>query len=236
MLPGKRDLNRCFEPPFIDDEGRLADSIKGEINALAPEFLIDIHNTSGSGPAFSVATSRDAANQVLSSYFCQRQIVTEIKLGSLMECEFGCPVITLEAGGGQDEHAHETAFDGLRHLLTETSLTLQRNVDVLTDPKRFELAPSMKICYDNQSLATFDMCIRPDIESFNSGNTPAGTELAKLTADAFAKLTVSSDNQVKSHFYFEGNALKTKQDLKLFMVTSNAEIALTDCLFYFVRV
>ena len=59
MLPGTRDLNRCFRPPFDDEQGQLAEEILEILHMHRPEAVIDMHNTSGSGPAFGVCTHMD---------------------------------------------------------------------------------------------------------------------------------------------------------------------------------
>ena len=55
--PGYRDQNRCFHPPFNDREGQIASAILETLAITKPEALIDIHNTSGSGPSFAVTIS-----------------------------------------------------------------------------------------------------------------------------------------------------------------------------------
>ena len=56
MLPRARDLNRCFRPPFDDAQGVLAEEILEILNMHRPESVVDMHNTSGSGPSFGVCT------------------------------------------------------------------------------------------------------------------------------------------------------------------------------------
>ncbi|MEO0444340.1 MAG: succinylglutamate desuccinylase, partial [Pseudomonadota bacterium] len=58
-LPDQLDINRCFRPPFDSKQGQLAKAILEVLDHYSPEALIDIHNTSGSGPAFGVATHQD---------------------------------------------------------------------------------------------------------------------------------------------------------------------------------
>ena len=54
-LPHHRDFNRCFKPPFDSDEqGLLALELLQSVQAIAPECLIDIHNTSGSSPTIAI--------------------------------------------------------------------------------------------------------------------------------------------------------------------------------------
>ena len=50
-----------------------------------PEAVIDLHNTSGSGPSFGVCTHMDRQHDALVSLFTQRLIVSNLGLGALME-------------------------------------------------------------------------------------------------------------------------------------------------------
>ena len=100
MLPGQRDLNRCFSDSVFDLQGQLAQAIVEKINEYQPEAVIDLHNTSGSGPAFSVSVKDLPEHIALASHFTRRLIHTDIRLGSIMEQNFGCPIVTIEAGVG----------------------------------------------------------------------------------------------------------------------------------------
>ena len=65
MLPRARDLNRCFRPPFDDAQGRLAEEILELLRLHRPEAVVDMHNTSGSGPSFAVCTFPDRQHDAL---------------------------------------------------------------------------------------------------------------------------------------------------------------------------
>jgi predicted deacylase len=96
MPPGTRDLNRCFEAPGGDEPGRMAEALLGELRELAPEAIIDLHNTSGEGPAYGVTTRLDDARLALTSLFSSHLILTDLRLCSLMEAtEDLCPTVTI---------------------------------------------------------------------------------------------------------------------------------------------
>lgn len=100
MLPGVRDLNRCFRPPFVDSQGELAEEILEILRLHHPEAVIDMHNTSGSGPSFGVCTHMDRQHDALVSFFTQRLIVSNLSLGALMDIsEYSYPTVTVEVGG-----------------------------------------------------------------------------------------------------------------------------------------
>ncbi|MCV6605101.1 MAG: hypothetical protein OIF34_07330, partial [Porticoccaceae bacterium] len=51
LLSGYRDMNRCFKPPFEDYQGMLAKALIDTLAEAQPEAIVDLHNTSGDGPA-----------------------------------------------------------------------------------------------------------------------------------------------------------------------------------------
>jgi len=115
-LPDDKDLNRCFKAPFECDQGRLAKAILDILQDMQPEALIDIHNTSGMGPSFSVSMKQDAQHEALTSLFTERMLVTGLRLGALFEySERNVPTVTIECGGAQDPRADEPGRVGVGH-------------------------------------------------------------------------------------------------------------------------
>lgn len=238
MLPGKRDLNRCFIPPYDDLQGQLAKSIQELITEYQPEAVLDIHNTSGSGPAFSVAITECEKTLALASYFTHRIIVTDIRLGSLMEVDFGCPVVTIECGGVQDREADVTALDGMMKFLHQDSLfEIQQDMALLKHPRRLQIRPESSIGYGERLNPELDITICQDVERHNFGVTQPGDVLGYLSLDGLRHFCLDSSETGKSvedYFAIQNGQLKCKQPLRLFMVTTRADIAKSDCLFYFV--
>src|SRR5690606_16158377 len=114
QLPGRRDLNRCFREPFLEQEGRIAQAFLEALREENPECLIDIHNTSGTGPAFCISTINDAPHQALASLFSRRFIINHLRLGALMEVSLhAVPSLPAAWGSSQDLAAHEMAYAGV---------------------------------------------------------------------------------------------------------------------------
>ncbi|MFC3094057.1 succinylglutamate desuccinylase [Alteromonas sediminis] len=235
MLPGQADLNRCFTHPPDGLQGALATAIRQRILTLSPEAVVDIHNTSGSGPAFCVTTNDSDQNIALASLFCQRVITTDIQLGSLMEQDFDCPIITFEAGGSQDNQADELAFYGLKAFMNTPRLDqTKQDMERLTYPRRLELQAYKPIVYASKMDTTAAITMRSDIEHHNFGTTPADTQLGWLNDAIESVLKLDSQQRLLSAcFEKRGFELYTKVPMRLFMVTTRADIAASDCLFYF---
>ena len=240
MMPGVRDLNRCFRPPFVDEPGKLAEEILEILRLHHPEAVIDMHNTSGSGPAFGVCTHMDRQHDALVSIFTQRLIVSNLGLGALMDIsEHSYPTVTIEVGGRQDQEAHELAYEGLCRYFTATTVLDQGETDwgleLLHDPLRLELSPGVALTYAEQACSDHEVTLLPDIEHHNFGTVLPDTQLGWTDGDPkrlFAALDAGGRCAVGRLVRVEEGRLYPAQPLKLFMITTNALIAQSDCLFY----
>lgn len=244
VLPSKRDLNRCFAPPHNDEPGTLAKNIVARLQEFNPEAIIDVHNTSGSGPAFGVCIYEDQFHDRLAALFTHRLIVTDIRLGAIMEItEYVAPTITIECGGRLDDSAHQIVWEGLcRYCLEDNILdctNIEGTLEILTNPVRLELKPECSLTYSNLTEHTHNLIMDPAIERLNTGITEKNTVLGRTDKSCPTELFVaknSAEQCILEHILLiEDNQLKTNRNLKLFMVTSNAAIAKMDCLFYAVE-
>jgi hypothetical protein len=237
MLPGQRDLNRCFSDSVFDLQGQLAKAIAEQINEFSPEAVIDLHNTSGSGPAFCVTIQDKPEHVALASHFTRRVIHTDIRLGSIMEQDFSCPIVTVEAGGAQDPDADNNAFLGLKSFLTaENVFERKQDMEILRQPRRLEIQADTTICFADTSDPTKNITIFQDVEALNFGVTEASHVLGWVNDKGLENFHLDDRNQhVSSFFRIERGQLLTNCPLKLFMVTTRADIAKSDCLFYFIK-
>jgi len=243
MLPNHKDLNRCFKPPYGDtDQDFLAQDLIAKLQKLDPECVIDIHNTSGSSPSFGVTTFMDARHDALISLFTHRTIISDLSLGSLMEIsENMMPTVTIECGGAQDNESHLLACEGLfRYVSSEDVLTVghtDMTLEFFHSPLRLELVEGSDIAYGDHCLMSDGVTLLPDLENFNFGLVSPENKLGFVSGELANNLTAKdTKNQERLLDYFElrEGELYPAQTLKLFMVTSNPEIARKDCLFYFV--
>ncbi len=240
MLPRARDLNRCFRPPFDDAQGAMAEEILEILRLHRPESIVDMHNTSGSGPAFGVCTYMDREHDALVSLFTQRLIISDLNLGALMELsERECPTVTIEVGGRLDDAAHALALEGIdRYFMAPTVLSQGETdwgLELLRDPIRLELNQGVTLTYAEQASDSYDITLKSDIEHHNFGAVAPDVQLGWTASDArhlFSAQDAGGRCAVSKLVRIEDGRLYPAQPLKLFMITNNASIAQSDCLFY----
>lgn len=243
-VDGKADLNRLFaitEAQLVNsDEAQIrAASIKQAILEVKPEAVIDMHNTSSSSPAFSVATKIDMQAQALASFFCQTMIYTRLTLGALMEQNFNCPIVTIECGGSRDQQAHEMAYQGLTEFLAAEDIFSGHHlklVDIIEHPLRLEIGAEYSLLFAQHQHQDVDITLVADIEQHNMGITRADCFIgwSKVGVSAFNVKNEAGQEQTSPLLYCKNGELFTAQPLRIFMATNNVTIAKQDCLFYVV--
>ena len=239
-LPERRDLNRCFNPPYEGQEGQLALAILTEIRQHRPEAVIDMHNTSGASYAFGVVHHDSPAKRQLASVFVDCMIDTKLQLGALMEKDqdLGVPIVTIEAGGVQDPQAKENAWQGIeRYFLKEDIYQSSKEIFVLHNPARLELAPNCSIDYADRYLPDMKVTMRKDIEKFNFHPITARDMLGWLNSAGLANLQVYKENTIQDaqqFFQLKAGKFYPRSKMQIFMATTQRSIAVSDCLFYFI--
>lgn len=243
-LPGVKDLNRCFQAPFEDAQGQLAKAILELIHHYRPEAVIDMHNTSGTGPAFGVATHDDKNHHALTLPFSDKLVITHLKLGALMDIsEDHYPTVTIEAGGRLDQTAHEVAWKGLHYYFTEVDIfkNSQKNksVKLIIEPIRMELRKGASLAYANTSNSEFDITLIDTIDQLNFSAIDSQTQLGWVNRGGLNNFLVRDCKQqsiTKDWLRLEQGKLYPNTDVLLFMITINPVIAIEDCLFYGVKI
>ncbi len=242
MLPGVRDLNRCFRAPFEDEPGLLAKAILELIHEVRPESLIDIHNTSGSGPAFGVSICDDIHHLAITSLFTNDLIVTDLRLGALMELsELDVTTVTIECGGAQDYSAHMVAQEGLQRYLSTEALVADAEqhyrVNIFRNPIRLETRIPGPVAYSDEKVAGSVITLPAQAEKFNYGTLTKDECIAQLGPAGIAALSArdhEGNERLDEYFVCRDQQLFARHPIKVFMVTTNPFIAETDCLFYFI--
>ncbi len=242
FVEGGRDLNRCFRPPFRGPEGALARACLEVLAAETPEALVDVHNTSGRGPAYAVVTETRPAHDALATLFAERLIVTDLRLGTLFEATTPlCPSIVVECGGVGDPAADAVAYEGLCRFLESDAVTTDARhaLDVFTHPVRVELAPGQRVAFARRPVPGVDVVLDPDLDRHNFGTIIPGETLGWISESGLGSLQVRSASAVGpvGHLLTErAGRLVAAATFRPLMITTRADIAESDCLFYAVGV
>ncbi|MDN3651583.1 succinylglutamate desuccinylase/aspartoacylase family protein [Thalassotalea ponticola] len=240
-LPDGLDLNRCFgyhkQPAGYYLRARQIEHI---IEQARPEVVVDLHNTSGYSPAFAVSVMKNEMALSLAAVFCRALVLSHIRLGALMEQDFGCEAITIECGGNTDSQAHEVAYLGLVKLATLDDLSAQhinQTVTTYLNPLRLQLADRTALHFAKQDFGLAGVTLCDNIEQYNFGQIYPEQMLGWVDTHGLNNLQLldaSGVNVVNDYFQLRGNQLVPKQAIHVFMATKNSQIAKSDCLFYLV--
>ncbi len=240
QLPDCRDLNRCFRMPFEGREGRLAAGVLDRLRAIVPESLVDFHNTSGRSPAYGVTTRLGEPQKALTALVSNHLIVTDLRLGTLMEAtEDDFPTITAECGGGGDVRSDQTAMTALKSYAMAESLwdAPRRSAHVKTfhHPIRVSLASGKQVAYGVAAMPGVDLTLRADADHFNFGILNHG-EILGWVRDPSLGVVVARDAKGRDRtpelFAVDAGRLVVAQASRIMMMTTIPDIAVSDCLFY----
>ncbi|WP_189378192.1 succinylglutamate desuccinylase/aspartoacylase domain-containing protein [Thalassotalea profundi] len=239
--PNGLDINRCFNTNETTGYFQRAQIIKQAILEVNPECVIDLHNTPGSGPAFAVCTIITPEVLSLTSLFCDTIILSSLKIGGLMEQNFNCPILTIECGSAHDEQSHETAYQGINQLGNCSSIyhyNQKTDVDIISKPFRFQLKPNVNLSYSEHDEGYEGVTLKSSIEQFNFGHARKDQMIGWVDdrgLDNFQLLNDAYEDVLNEYFTLRDNQLVCATNIRIFMATSNKEVATDDCLFYLVK-
>jgi len=243
MLDGRCDLNRCFRPPWDGADGALAHEALRLLREAGCEALVDLHNNTGRNPTYGVATGVDAGRLGLIALFADRLVVTDLRLGSLIEATTDdFPTVTIECGRAGDPAADAAALDGLeRYLLAphvETRRMPERQMTVLAEPVRVRVLPGMRLAFGEVPLPGADLTLVSDIDRHNFVPVLPGAPVGWLGSHGRWPIEArgaDGEDVSRDLFHAVGGRLETRRGLVPIMMTTDVNVARADCLFYVVQ-
>jgi predicted deacylase len=240
MLPGRRDLNRCFGEPSDDVDGRLARAIHDLLTDAAPVALVDLHNNSGHNPPYGVLTRVDDARLHVLSLFANACMVSNLRLGTMVEAlEAATTCVTVECGRSGDPAADDVAYEGICRYLGRRELPRGElpGIALFTDPIRVQIASGISVAFGDAPTSGVHLTLVPEIESFNFGSIEAGRRIGWVSAGPWPLAARGADGVDRSQELFElrGHELVARRPLVPVMMTTDARVAIADCLCYVVQ-
>ena len=242
MRPGSRDLNRCFRAPWDGEGGTVAGEALTLLRQAGCEALVDLHNNSGHNPPYGVGTVADAARLNLTSLFADRYVIYDLALGALIEATADdFPSVTIECGRAGDPAADALATEGVVRYLSTESFDTRRvgaaHLEVLALPIRVTVRPGLRLAFADRPRAGVDLTLRSDIDRHNFRPLLPGAPVGFLADSVPWPLEArGADGVDVSRDLFEvvAGALRTRRGVVPIMMTTDAAVALADCLFYLV--
>lgn len=243
MLPGRPDLNRCFVPPFAGPEGEVAGEALRLLREAGCEALVDLHNNTGHNPAYGVATRADAAVIGLTALFGERLIASDLRLGTLVEATSGdFPSVTIECGRAGDPAADRAALAGLARYAAleaiETRAVRAPRMAILERPVRVCARPEVRLAFADAPVPGADLTLAGDIDRHNFELLLPGVPVGWVAAPERWPLEAhgaDGDEVSREWFALRDGLLETRRAAVPIMMTVDAAVARSDCLFYLVR-
>jgi len=241
-LPGHRDLNRCFFPPYEGREARVAAGALARFREVRPEALIDLHNTTGHSPAYGVAPRVGAPERALVALFADRLVHNSLRLCALVEAtalEF--PSVTIECGRAGNADADNVAREGLERFLQADRVGVadEAPLEVLVDPVRVAVRAGATLVFGDRPDPSVDLTVARDLDRHNFESLSPGTLIgwSGRPDRVWALEAHGADGEEVSRRLFSigDGVIRTRRDLIPIMMTVDPAIASSDCLFYAVR-
>lgn len=241
MLPGKRDLNRCFDPPFDDDNGEIAEEVLRRVREGRYEALVDMHNNTGQNPAYGIINKPGLLRLKLVELFTDSCcVLSDLAVGALTEVIVDeIASIAIECGHAADPEAHDLAFRGIVRFVSvndlELDTELNRDIAMFDHPLRVRLQPGISVCFDDHPHGEYDLTLRSDIDTHNFRSLEPGTVLGWLRDGCdWPLIAVGADGREVSHEHFvqSDGALVFRTERVPVMMTTNSQVAGQDCLCY----
>lgn len=239
-LNGDRDANRCYGASQSDTQGQIAAEFTALLQSEQFEALIDIHNNTGHNPAYGIGYGVDSARLNLTALFADWYMHSDLTMHTLVEMsEQHCPSISVECGRAGDPAADAAALAGLDRFLHIDDLRLDApapaQLKILQHPHRVSLNRELALAFADTAIAGADLTLRNDIDEHNFARLSVGTPLGWVRSGLDLPLQcigASEHDKAAEWFGVENGVLTSRVEMIPIMMTTDAHIAKTDCLFY----
>ncbi|MBL4682607.1 MAG: hypothetical protein JKY88_18055 [Pseudomonadales bacterium] len=241
-LPGEADFNRCFKVKGFKESREsnqeiLAGKISNTLKSYAPEAIIDTHNTSAHSDIFGVTVSSEKTVLQVAGLFSRKLVVLDQVLGTLIEQDLSCPIVTIEFGGFLDPKADKLAQNTLDKFIEASSLFRDepKDIQLLERPLRLEINSTANLHYSSSVQDEADITIFNTIDQMNFSKIDANVSIGWTGNNGINDLTVRSKdgNCIAEELFHESEGfILTKIAMTIFMATTDAYIATNDCLMY----
>jgi len=239
-VPARRDLNRCFLGPFDDPEGGIARGILDLLGQVRPEALLDLHNNTGHNPAYAVGIEPTPEALALTALFGRHFVWSHLTLGALLEAVPEHPAITVEVGKSGDDRANRIARAGVGDFLEREALfggESVPDVGLLKMPMRARVRKGHRLVMAQRPDDAAELTMPDDLDRHNFETVPVGSRIGWVRGESAPLELIDEHGHDRAADYFErhGEELVARRPFMPIMITVDAEIAASDCVFYVVH-
>ena len=216
-LPGRPDFNRVWQDGD-SPEAAVAKAVAQRARAANPWLAVDIHNTTGRNPPYSVVADTDAPTLAAARAFAEHALLATQPNGfqTGVFANF-CTAITLEVGMPGDPASTDRATEFLRHLLHR--------------PQSECAVPPLAL-FETVARVTLgeDAVIVPEMQRFNFRTAPVGATLVRQ--GAISARTADGRDVSDAYFTQDDEATVLKRPSVIASYTGDMDAARQDCLCY----
>ena len=239
FVPGEEDMNRVWDERRGNALREVSGQILDHLRTLPLEVCADLHNNTGYNPIYAVLVNSHPHRQSLARAWTDTLIYYEgLQLGSLLEMlDPIAPGVVIECGQAGDPQADADALAGARRFLAaEEGIHPEPCSDGLSQifrsVARITIPQDVSIEFTH-TRSEADLTISPDIDRVNFMNLPAGSVLAQYSGHGRLVATNNGNDDVTEDFLEHTHGvIRVRQDVIPVMMTTHAEVAKSDCLFY----
>lgn len=213
---------------------RLAAEVIDYIRPRKPWFALDIHNNSGPNPHYSVITNLDSTTLDAASRFSDKAIYATQPNGVITRrTQPLCPSIAIEVGMSNDPASAERAYDYLRLLTTEQRVPAPHN----TPLKLYRSKYRVEVEHSHADVLDGFPQLNEELDYCSFEVVREGQRFATIVDDSWTFRVRDDDATVRTGEFLSRDASKIrfKKDVIISMYTRNAQIALEDCVCYFLE-
>jgi hypothetical protein len=241
-LDDQEDFNRVWglEEPTTRMR-RCAEAVLAELAGADLEAAVDLHNNTGEHPPYAIVPTPTSGMLRLAAACTDCVLLWHLRAHTLMEALSPlCPAIAIECGpAGRDASAHYARAALDRFLTAERVDDGHAPSRVYEMLQRVEVRPEVAFTFGGRLTDELDLVLAIGLDGQNLGMLFAGSEVGRGHPGAAMPLRATDmrGREVTADcFRADGHGrLVLTQDVTPVMMTTTAQQARRDCLFYVAR-
>lgn len=240
LLNHQPDFNRIWSDAN-NSHGAMAKEVIDYAKANHLYASIDIHNNTGHNPYYACVNKTEHDFVALASMFAPYVVYfTEPHEVQSMAFANFVPAVTLECGipGVEEGINYVTSYLNKVYALDDlNAIEFKKDeLKVYQTTARLILEQNISVDYEFNSDSSCDVSLRTDIDDFNFQTVNPAEVIALTNNEKFVRV-INNDNLdvTADYLTFNGKEVAIKKAVVPAMLTTDGEIALQDCLGYFMQ-